>query len=578
MKLALHGRWIVIAVALGAVLFDVAAGASWSGVPAAVALIGLVALLVTNRIRRPTRLLRMGRRLLLFDFLLLIGAILFAAARLFVLYEQMLGAGAQAQMAARTYDLVFVGLAGGASLLESFGAEARSIWELVAKRPAALLMGSFAGMIIVGTLLLTLPLSVENVADVSLLDALFTITSAVCVTGLAVNDIGTIYTFFGQLVILASIQLGGIGIMTIAALALSFRGDARLSEQTRYAEVLEVRRLGDLRGTVAGIVTATVLIEAAGAVFLWLIWSGDPRLDGRPSVWFAIFHAISAFCNAGFSLFSKNLMDFRSNEATQIVLMFLIVSGGIGFTVIQELVSRLGAGAARLVRRGPGPRRTSLAVRVPLAMTAFLIVFGAIAIGVLDAGATLAPLSVFDHVLNALFSSVTARTAGFNTLDFGAMSPATLIVVMSLMFVGGSPASCAGGVKTTTLAVLVSAIDGELRGREPELFGRAISPETLRRATAVFMLSLSFVGLVLLLLTLTESATFLQLSFEAVSAFSTTGLSTGITPSLGVAGKLILVGAMFVGRVGPLTIALAVGRSSAPIARYRLAREELPIG
>jgi trk system potassium uptake protein TrkH len=215
---------------------------------------------------------------------------------------------------------------------------------------------------------------------------------------------------------------------------------------------------------------------------------------------------------------------------------------------------------------------------VVLIVSAFLIVLGAALIAALDANGALEHLGAGDRVVNALFSSVSTRTAGFNTVDFGAMRAGTLLIVIVLMFIGGSPASCAGGIKTTTAAVVFAALRGELRGREPHLAGRALSPDAVRRATAVLTMSMLIVVGFLLVLTLTEpDKTFLQLAFETVSAFGTVGLSTGITPSLSIAGKIVISLLMFVGRVGPLTIALAVGRPAAA-ARHRLAREDLPIG
>ncbi|MBI2892413.1 MAG: TrkH family potassium uptake protein [Deltaproteobacteria bacterium] len=480
--------------------------------------------------------------------------------------------------AARTYDLVFAAVSLVALLFTRLPRTLAALANLLGKRPALVLAGSFAAMIAVGTLLLVLPISVRRVADVSFIDSLFTMTSAVCVTGLVVNEVGETYTFFGQLVILGGIQLGGIGIMTIAALVPLLRRDGPLETRERYASMLEARHVGELRSMVAGVLIATLAIEALGALGLWGAAVADPTLQGRPLVWPAIFHSISAFCNAGFALYEGNLVRFAPGAWFQLVIMALIVLGGLGFGVLREVwlagLARVGRFFSRGVSRPP---RLSLHARVVLWMTAGLIALGAVAIGALEAGHALGHLRVGPMVIGALFSSVTTRTAGFNTVDFGAMRDGTLFLVCILMFIGGSPGSCAGGIKTTTAATIAAALKAELFGHEPSLGGRAIPATVLRRAIAVAAICCAIVATAVLALTLTERQPFLRLLFEATSAFGTVGLSTGITPSLTVPGKLVIVATMFVGRVGPLTIALAVGRAVGH-RPYRLAQEGLSIG
>jgi trk system potassium uptake protein TrkH len=290
-------------------------------------------------------------------------------------------------------------------------------------------------------------------------------------------------------------------------------------------------------------------------------------------VWAAVFHSVSAFCNAGFSVFRNGLMPLASSWGVCITVMLLIVVGGLGFPVAAELLRRL----VDLVRRRRSPR-LSLHARVVLVTTALLVVGGAIGFLLLEHGGSMGHLSWSDRVVAAFFQSVTTRTAGFNTVDFGLMQPATLFFACFLMFIGASPGSTGGGVKTTTLATLVATLRAELtRAPGPELSGRALGTGTVRKAVAVTIMSVAIVSVLLFVLLLTEEHTPAQLVFEVVSAFSTTGLSTGITPKLGSLGEAAIILGMFVGRIGPLTLALAVA-TAARDRRYRLAEEQISIG
>jgi len=517
-----------------------------------------------------------------FELILAVVALGFVAARGYVVYHDLADAAgtndplASAE-AARTYDGIFGALALAIVGLAFSGRRALALMLRAARHPGLLFAGSFGAMIVVGTLLLTLPFAVRSVTDVSLLDALFTITSAVCVTGLAVNDVGATYTPFGQLVILLGIQVGAVGLMTLAALAVTMSRDPSLRSQLRYAQMLDVRTLDQLRVQVRTMLIGTLVIEAIGALGLGMLWAADGRLEGRSVVWMSVFHAVSAFCNAGFSLFPRGMATFVDRPGVQGVLMVLITLGGLGFPVILELCRHGWGRFLWRTGRGARPPELSLLTRVAVKMSAALVVVGTLAIYVLEVGQSLEPLGLGERLYAALFASVNTRTAGFNSVDVGAMRDATLLVTCGLMLIGGSPSSTAGGIKTTTAAVFLAALRGELRGHEPTLAGRSLPPELLRRATAVVSLSVMIVGAVILLLTLTEDQPFIALAFEAVSAFATVGLSVGITGSLSAAGKCIIATAMFLGRVGPLTIALAVGqqRDRRP---FRLAPESLPIG
>jgi trk system potassium uptake protein TrkH len=585
------GNWLVVLLVLAVFALDIAVASPWTGLPMIVVMLGtLVAVAERTRQilgeRRAAKVDGAGglEGVLWFEGALALALVGFAVARGLVLYHMFgpdSGDMTGRVAAAQTYDLVFAVLALLAGGLVVAPERTSRVLLHMAQRPAVLLASSFAAMIAVGSLLLTLPLSVTDFAHVSYVDSLFTMASAVCVTGLTVNDVPSTYTLFGQATILAGIQLGGIGIMTIAALALAFGRNTSLQSQLRYAAMLDARTLADLRQIVVGIIAGTFIIEACGALALWLLLAGDPRIGDASALWLAVFHAVSAFCNAGFSLFAGNMTPFVGDVGVQVVLMVLIVLGGLGFPVLMEVVR---AGWQRLRRvvdaKASAPARIGLTTRVVLTTSGVLVVAGMVAVLALEFTGALTPAGeamTGGRVLGALFASVNARTAGFNTVDLGAMRDATLLLLCALMFIGGSPASTAGGIKTTTAAVVMATLRGELRGREPELGGRAIAAEVLRKAIAVSALSLLIVLTVVLLLTLTEDQPFIRLVFEVVSAFATVGLSTGITASLTVAGKLIIAAAMFVGRVGPFTIALAVG-DHGEAQRYRLARETLPIG
>jgi len=503
------------------------------------------------------------RDLFKFEVALMCGCAVLTAARVYLWYRQLVATAPDAagqREAVRLYDLVFLALAMGGEVVLW---RARLLAKLVRRlgaRPPMLLATSFASMILISTLLLCMPWAVNDVKDVSLLDALFTSTSAVCVTGLVVNDVGTTYSSFGQLVILLAIQFGGIGIMSLGAMAVTLRRDSSLAAQAGYASMFEATSLSELRGLVRTIVTSTLAIEAVGALGLWLTFDGDPRLEGRSAAWCAAFHSVSAFCNAGFALFPGNFAPFTSRLAPQLVLMSLIVVGGLGFPVYRALYQRLrNALVARLRGRQHEPQRFEISARVVLVTTAILIVAGTFAFAVIEWRVAFDGYGFVDRLTAALFASVTTRTAGFNTIDIAALSTPALLVAMVLMFIGGSPSSTAGGVKTTTAAVLYAMFVGETRRHEPRLFDRVLGAETLRRAVAV-LFSVAMVHiLVVFLLSITERHGFLQLAFEATSALGTVGLSTGITESLSAAGRVVIIAAMFVGRIGPMTVALAIG-------------------
>lgn len=504
----------------------------------------------------------------------------FAVARGYVTFHEVFaieGDPASRVEAGRLYDLLF-----GASVL----AAELVLWRVhfitrvlaaLGGRPPLLLAVTFSALILVGTVALCLPWSVREVEDVSLLDSLFTMTSAVCVTGLVVNDVGSHYTAFGQVVILLGIQAGGIGIMTIGAAALALRADVALRAQARYARVFETESLRDLRAIVRTVIGSTLVIELIGALVLYFLWVERSELEGRSAAWCAVFHAVSAFCNAGFALFPESLGRFTHDQGTQAVVMALIVLGGIGFPVYLELFRRAREriGAWRAGGRGVH-HRLGVEARVVLSATAILIVLGAVLFAALEWNGAFRELSTVDSAFSALFASVTARTAGFSTVDLGTMRSTSWIVFMLLMWIGASPSSTGGGIKVSAAAVLFATLKGELRHHLPRLGLRTIGQETIRRASAVVLLSLVAFSLLTIGLTLTESLPPIELAFEAMSALTTTGLSTGITGRISDAGRILLVLGMFLGRLGPITVALAVGGARRG-ERFRLPEQELQV-
>jgi trk system potassium uptake protein TrkH len=447
-------------------------------------------------------------------------------------------------------------------------------------RPQSLLVTTFGLLILVGTVLLRLPIA--QVQPVGLVDAFFTATSAVCVTGLITVDTATAYSRFGQTVILALIQLGGLGIMTFAALAAQLlRLRISFSSQAAWQSVFfEGPARGDLRRALHRILLMTLVIEAIGTGLLYL---GLRRAGpARGGLFEAVFHSVSAFCNAGFSVYSQNAAAFRDLPLMVATLMALIVVGGLGYTVLLEIVGR---GWRRLRGRREGPVVWSLHSRIVLKMSTLLI-FGGAAVLVFT-GLTAAEESLGARVWHALFQSVTARTAGFNTVDIGALPLPSLLILIGLMFVGGSPGSCAGGIKTTSAAVWLARVRARLTGREDvTLERRRVPHDIVRRAALVLSVATlwNLAGAMILSLCAGGPAgvRLEQLIFEQISAFGTVGLSANpgtavsLSGTFSAVGKLWIILTMFVGRLGPLTIALAV--IPRPRAAYEYPIERVMIG
>lgn len=430
---------------------------------------------------------------------------------------------------------------------------------------------SFAVAILLGALALMLPSSTIS-GDIRFIDALFTSTSAVCVTGLTVLDTATYFTRSGQFIIMCLIQLGGLGIMTFSIVLLilsgrrmSLRDKMILQDAFVPAPIVEVPSL------VRRLLLSTFAIEGLGALALYL-FTPDRTFFA------AIFHSVSAFCNAGFALKSTNLMAYRYNAGINLTICCLIVLGGLGFFTHIDLARRVG-------RRSRGA--LSAHSRLVLTVTAALILVGAFGFYVFEAGNVLAGDDFSGVFLASLFQSVTARTAGFNTVEFGHLASATLFWIILLMFIGASPGSTGGGIKTTTFGILLAMAKSRYRGDDGvSIFKRTVPDETVSKALFILILAFAIVTVASLALAATETGDepyrrsetrFIEVMFEVVSAFGTVGLSTGITPGLSGLGKFILVLVMFVGRVGPLSIAAIVGQRRGA-AKYRYAEENVMVG
>lgn len=446
----------------------------------------------------------------------------------------------------------------------------------VADHPARLMALTFGVVAVLGGFLLTLPISLQRIGDASFVDGLFTSMSAVCVTGLAVNDICATYTFFGQVVLVGLMQIGGLGIMVLSSAVVILAGRRlRARGSVVLAEMIDSDSVAALRRTLKTITIATLCIEAVGAIVLYIAFSNVPEIALGPEsphpaagagsvLWSAIFHSVSAFCNAGFSLSHGNLIHFTGSWWVSGTIAALVTVGGIGFPVLEELAVRI-----RDQRRGIVPPKLSLHTRIVLLASAFLVLVGTLAFLFLERDGVLAERPAHERILSALFQSVTTRTAGFNTLDFSVMGSPIILLTCFLMFVGASPGSTGGGIKTTTFAVLFSAFRAEVKSSPVvRLLDRAIPAPTVRKALGVAVVSITFVAAISFILLITEADLLrtryegdalgpLRILFETVSAFATCGLSTGITQHLSVAGKLVITFTMFVGRIGPLTLALA---------------------
>lgn len=442
--------------------------------------------------------------------------------------------------------------------------------------PAQLFVGSFAVLVLVGTLGFKLLPGLYTAAPLSWLDALLMSTSAVCVTGLTVIDVGAALTVWGQAWLLLLIQLGGLGVITFASLImLVLGGRLSLRQEAVATSSLDAPAPVAPRRLLLDILVFTLSIEAVAAVLLLLLWW--PEM-GVQAAWPAVFHSVSAFCNAGFSTFSDALIGRRDNPPVLLIIQFLIVAGGLGFLTLEELTLRLRPGRTQRLLR------MSLHSQLVLITTAVLILGGAVLLGALEWERTLAGLSWYDRVVNAFFLSITPRTAGFNTINYTQAADSSNFLTILLMTVGGSPGSTAGGLKTTTLALVGLLAWSRFRGQSvTSVRGRSLRNELLGRAIGLCVVAFTVVIAGVLVLTLSEEGRglpggFLGLLFEAASAFNTVGLSMDLTPRLSATGKGVVIALMFLGRVGTLTFAAAIALRPGEAGKFRFAYEDVVVG
>ena len=444
--------------------------------------------------------------------------------------------------------------------------------------PASFLLLSFMTAMLAGAFLLMLPLSTTS-GNITFIDALFTATSAVCVTGLTVLDTGAYFTLFGQIVILLLIQLGGLGIMTVSVVLFQFLGKIisfkhRMAMQETFAHTPRK----DIYRLIKSIFVFTLLVEGTGAVLLFFHWKNE--FSAIKAIYMAVFHSVSAFCNAGFGLFNNNLMNYTGSYLLNFTICALIVLGGIGFPVVFEIYN--------LAVKKRGARvKVSVQTKSVLVTTFILIASGTLLFFLLEPNNSLKGLTLTENILASLFQSISSRTAGFNTVDLSLLSDSAASILILLMFIGASPGSCGGGIKTTTLFVLFSLIKNRIRGNTTvNVFKKTLGKESLSKSVSIFLLSISLVTLVLFLLLLSDhfghkeiqnADRFISYLFEVVSAFGTVGLSMGATSAINSLGKFLLIITMLIGRVGVLTFSYVITTAEA-LKGIEYAEENLMVG
>jgi potassium uptake TrkH family protein len=442
------------------------------------------------------------------------------------------------------------------------------------RNPAQLVVGAFTAFILFGTGLLWLPISADGPGHVGLEDALFTSTSAVTVTGLSSTDISR-FSLFGEVVIMILIQVGGFGIMTIGSV-LAIVASHRVGLRQRMLAQAEIGAvdMGDLRRLILAIARITVAVESVLALVLFVrFWQSGYEDGPIASAYSGVFHSISSFNNAGFSLYSDGLARFVSDPVVVLSVSLGFIIGGFGFPILVEFWRHA-------AQRRAGSRRAhwTLHTKITLLATGALLVFGPLVVTTFEwtNPATLGPLDTFDKLLAGWFQGVSPRTAGFNTVDIGGMNEPTLLVTTTLMFIGAGPASTAGGIKVTTFAVLGFVLWSEVRGNtDMNVFRRRLPPNLIRQALTIALLAIGLVVGATLALMSVEDLALTPALFEITSAFGTVGLSTGVTGSIGASGHLLLVVVMLAGRVGPVTFVTALAlRERIPAYRYP---EERPI-
>jgi trk system potassium uptake protein TrkH len=516
------------------------------------ALANLVLLLLTILNRVLLGESKERHRILLFDVaMLILGSIFLVSQAKFVIFSLLIR---------QTYFILQYIL---------FRAFEGKLYRWLTGNPPVTLMLSFLLVILFGAILLMLPVSSKLKTVTPFMDALFTATSATCVTGLVVVDTGTHFSFFGQMVILMLIQIGGLGIMTISTVFAIILGQRiNLKLENIMNQVVGGSYAVNVFQLLKSIVLVTLVIESVGTLLLFARFAQD--FQPMEALFLSLFHAVSAFCNAGFSPLGNNLVSYVDSLAVNLVITALIIAGGLGFSVIIDLQHH--------ALKKDRARKLNLHTKIVLVTTAFLLVLGFTVFYLAEYNGAMRGFSIHRRILGSWFQSVTLRTAGFNTIDLSQIGKASVLISIVLMFIGASPGSTGGGIKTTSFAVLTLSVISLLKGkRHISVFKRRIHEYNFREATGLIMLSITIILVVLFFLMLVEPHAFDKLLFEAVSAFGTVGLTLGITPQLTVIGKLLITVLMYVGRIGPLTMIYAFSTKAKQI-NINYAEEKIPIG
>jgi len=443
--------------------------------------------------------------------------------------------------------------------------------------PSGLLAISFIFIILAGGGLLMLP--EMTVSGISLIDAMFTSTSACCVTGLVVVDTATCFTLKGKTIIMLLIQVGGLNIISFATLFATFyKNSAGIRMQSLIKDMVSSDKLSNTRSLLQRVFMFSILIEAIGAILLFITWPSEAIFLGLgEKIYFSVFHSVSAFNNAGFALFTDNMYDIAVRHAynLQLVIAALIFFGGIGFVVLEDIFGFKAIKERYRVKW----KKLNFHSRIALNTSFFLIIAGALVFYFVEYDKTISGYSLYGNIVSSVFQSVSCRTAGFNSVDFTKLGTPVLIFMMFLMFVGASPGSTGGGIKTTTFSVILRSAISTIKGKKNvEISKHTISSDTIGKAYSIALFSLSLIFISTFFLSITEpNIGFLNLLFEEISAFGTVGLSTGITSSLSQAGKLIIILTMYIGRIGTLTLALALTKRII-YSKYRYAQVNVLIG
>ena len=438
--------------------------------------------------------------------------------------------------------------------------------------PSQILVISFAAIILIGAILLTMPFSARPGVSVSFVDALFTSTSAVCVTGLTCIDTVTSYSVAGQVIIMLLIQFGGLGIMTLVTFGMAAVGQHVSLKFSIFArEDRPSHSSIGLLELIKYVLWITIIIESIGALAMFFVFRALPNFSTAKAIYYSIFHAVSSFCNAGFALFTDNLMSFDGSAAINLTITSLIIIGGIGFNTIVDLIYYF---------RSPVRYQLSLNTRIVLQVTAILLIAGTLLILLIEYNneKTIANMSFPQKVMASYFQSVSTRTAGFNTIDNSRMMMPTILLCIILMFIGASPGGTGGGIKTTTAALLYKLISRVIYNDDQVvIYQKGVPKESVSKAMAVFTMSMVLVIIGTFALLFTEKGLFVEILFEVVSAFGTVGLSLGLTGKLTTFGKLTISAIMFLGRVGSLTVVVSLAQSK-PKINIRYPEEVVLIG